>query len=204
MHVSDSPLLQADWQAIQTFEPGDPNENPWVLGRPGPELIEISAYDTAWPQTYLQLYRQITKTMKNRALAVEHIGSTAVPYLPAKPVIDIDLIVADPEDEASYIPALQALGYVLTVRERSWYGHRMLRLQSPRVNLHVFGPACPEHARHRLFRDWLREHEDDRQRYAEAKLTAGQGEHSVIAYNEKKQAVLRDVYSRLFAAGSRP
>ena len=50
----------------------------------------------------------------------------------------------------------------------------------------------------------LREHEDDRQRYAEAKLTAGQGEHSVIAYNEKKQAVLRDVYSRLFAAGSRP
>uniref|UniRef100_B8J0F0 Uncharacterized protein n=1 Tax=Desulfovibrio desulfuricans (strain ATCC 27774 / DSM 6949 / MB) TaxID=525146 RepID=B8J0F0_DESDA len=66
MQVSDSPLLQADWQAIQTFEPGDPNENPWVQGRPGPELLEISAYDTAWPQTYLQLHRQITKNCKAR------------------------------------------------------------------------------------------------------------------------------------------
>lgn len=144
MHTSNNPLPQADRQAIQTFEPGDPNENPWVQGRPGPELIEVLAYAPTWSQTYGQLYRQIIKALKNRALAVEHIGSTAVPHLSAKPVIDIDLIVADPEDEASYIPALQALGYVLTVRERSWYGHRMLKLQNPRANLHVFGPASPE------------------------------------------------------------
>lgn len=201
MSYSHSPLPQADWQAIQTFEAGDPDEDPWVNGSAPREAIEVSEYDPSWPQRYLALREPIAQALGARALALEHVGSTAVPGLPAKPVIDIDLIVADPEEEADYLPALEGLGYVLTIRERSWYGHRMLRLSSPRVNLHVFGPACAEHARHCLFRDWLRAHADERQRYAQAKFAAGQDEDQVAVYNEKKQAVVREIYARLLAAG---
>ncbi len=201
MSESRSPLSPADWLAIQIFEPGDPGEDPWVNGPAPREEIEVSDYDPAWPQRYEVLRERIAQALGPRALALEHVGSTAVPQLPAKPVIDIDLIVADPEEEAAYVPALQALGYELTIRERSWYGHRMFRLATPRVNLHVFGPACPEHARHCLFRDWLREHDEERRRYAQAKFAAQQNEDQVTAYNEKKQAVVREIYARLFAAG---
>ncbi|HHR3935051.1 MULTISPECIES: GrpB family protein [Gammaproteobacteria] len=80
--------------------------------------------------------------------AYDHVGSTAVEGLAAKPIIDIDLIVENPEDEASYLLALEALGYELTIREPSWYQHRMLKLHHPMVNLHVFGKDCPEYYRH--------------------------------------------------------
>ncbi|NHW59438.1 GrpB family protein, partial [Escherichia coli] len=90
----------------------------------------------------------ITQKLKDKCLAIEHIGSTAVPGLDAKPIIDIDLIVADPADEPRYIPWLNQLGYELTVREPSWYQHRMLKLETPKVNLHIFAPNCPEHLRH--------------------------------------------------------
>lgn len=131
-------------------------------------------------------------------LEIEHVGSTAVPDLPAKPVIDIDLIVPDPEREEQYVPALQALGYDLTIRERSWYQHRMLRREEPRVNLHVFGPACPEHARHVLFRDWLRQQPADRKRYAEAKMLAKDGVDTAHDYNRRKQDVVLDIYQAIF------
>ncbi|WP_416776658.1 GrpB family protein [Xenorhabdus budapestensis] len=100
---------------------------------------------------------------------IEHVGSTAVPGMVAKPVIDIDLIVEDPTQEEKYVPALERLGYDLTVREPNFYQHRCLRLAKPRVNLHVFGLDFPEHIRHIWFRDWLREHPEDCERYIAAK-----------------------------------
>jgi GrpB-like predicted nucleotidyltransferase (UPF0157 family) len=98
---------------------------------------------------------------------------------------------------------LAAIGFRLAVREPWWYGHRMLRGAAPAVNLHVYGPESAESARQRLFRDWLREHSDDRDRYAAAKREASAastaaGEH-VQQYTVRKQAVLRDVYARIFA-----
>jgi GrpB-like predicted nucleotidyltransferase (UPF0157 family) len=68
--------------------------------------------------------------------------------------------VADPVDEAAYVPALEALGLV------HW-------LTEPRVHVHVFGPDCPEPVRHRMFRDWLTEHPDDRERYDRMFAAAG-------------------------------
>jgi GrpB-like predicted nucleotidyltransferase (UPF0157 family) len=134
----------------------DPTENPWVDAAPPPETITIIPYDPDWPHRFQALATDIRTALGDTALDVEHVGSTSVEHLAAKDVIDIDLTVADPRDEALYIPALERLGYVHTVREPSFHEHRCLRLTNPRANLHVFGPDCPETIRHRMFREWLR------------------------------------------------
>lgn len=189
-----------DPQQIMEFAEGDPNENPWVEGQPQIEHIALSAYDPVWSQQFEQIQADIVAVLADQVLSIVHVGSTAVAGLAAKPVIDIDLIVADPEDETSYVPRLAQLGYRLTIREPSWYQHRMLRLDQPRVNLHVFAPNCPEHIRHVLFRDWLRTHTEDRQRYADIKQRALDGVDTVQAYNLNKQAVVRDIYQNIFKA----
>ena len=84
---------------ITTFEDGDPNENPWVAGEPKAEVIEVQAYDPSWPVLYQRLSQEILHALGSKALAIAHVGSTAVLGLPAKPVIDIDVLVADPEQE---------------------------------------------------------------------------------------------------------
>ena len=132
------------------------------------------------------------------------MGSTAVPGLAAKPVIDIDLTVADPGREQDYVPALEAIGFLLVIREPWRYGHRALQADEPRCNLHVFGFDSPEPVRHRIFRDWLRA-SPERDRYAAAKRQAasaanGAGEH-VMQYNARKQQVVREIYHRAFLAG---
>jgi GrpB-like predicted nucleotidyltransferase (UPF0157 family) len=142
----------------------------------------------------------IRAALGDAALDIEHIGSTSVEGLAAKDVIDIDLTVADPRLEERYVPALERLGYVLTIRAPSWHEHRCLRLAEPRANLHVFGPDCPEAIRHRMFRDWLRAHPEDRARYEDAKRAAIPGGGNVMDYNERKQDVIREIYDRLFRA----
>ena len=143
----------------------DPGEDPWVNGPPPVEVVQIVPYDDDWPRRFRELAADIRAALGVVVLDLEHVGSTSVAGLAAKDVIDIDLTVADPRDEDVYLAPLEKLGYMLTVREPSWHEHRCLRLTSPRVNLHVFGPNCPETIRHRLFRDWLREHPEDRDRY---------------------------------------
>lgn len=178
----------------------DPAENPWVHGPPAPVPITIVPYDPAWPGRFERLAAGLRATLGPVALVVEHVGSTSVPGLAAKDVVDIDLTVPDPSDEATYVPALTRLGYHLTVREPSWHEHRCLRLDAPRVNLHVFGPDCPETVRHRLFRDWLRAHPGDRERYERAKRAAVPGGGTVMDYNARKQDTIRDLLDRAFRA----
>ena len=178
----------------------DPSENPWVNGPPKPETITIVPYDPEWPRRYEVLSVQIRTALGDTALGIEHIGSTSVEGLAAKDVIDIDLTVADPRDEDAYVPPLERLGYVLTVREPSFHEHRCLRLANPRANLHVFGPDCPENIRQRMFRDWLRAHPEDRALYEAAKLAAVPGGGNVMDYNARKQKVIREIYDRIFRA----
>lgn len=199
--MQDAPgVPETEISEIMTFRDGDPAENPWVRGTPVPETAEIVPYSADWPRQFEDVRRRIIAALPQVAIAVEHIGSTAVPGMAAKPVIDVDLIVADPDREADYVPALAADGFVLSVRELTWYRHRMLRLEAPRVNLHVFGPACAEHARHVLFRDWLRDHEADRELYARAKRRAREGARTVESYNKNKKDLIRDIYRRIFEA----
>jgi GrpB-like predicted nucleotidyltransferase (UPF0157 family) len=185
---------------ITHHDDADPDEDPWVLGPPPAETVRLVPYDPGWPRRYQQLSAAVRDVLGDTVLDIEHVGSTSVPGLAAKDVIDIDLTVADPRDEDRYVPVLERLGYVLIIREPSWHEHRCLRLAEPRVNLHVFGPDCPETIRHRMFRDWLRAHPEDRVRYEEAKVAAVPGGGRVMDYNARKQDVIRDIYDRLFRA----
>ncbi len=191
---------------IVTFDdaPPPPGESPWVATLGPSTDLQVVAYDPSWPATYDALAMVITEALGDRAVAVEHIGSTSVPGLEAKPVIDIDLTVADSADESAYLPTLERLGFVLTVREPWWYEHRCLRHTDPACNLHVFSPGCAEVERHRILRDWLRSHPDDRSLYASAKAAAADetratGGH-VMDYNAKKESVIREIYARAFRA----
>src|SRR5437763_671703 len=106
--------------------------------------ITISEYDPAWPSMFEQQARRIGSALGARALQVEHAGSTSVPGLAAKPIIDIYLVVANSADEPSYVRDLEAAGYVLRIREPDWNEHRMFKGVSPDVNLHCFSDGCPE------------------------------------------------------------
>jgi GrpB-like predicted nucleotidyltransferase (UPF0157 family) len=189
-----------------TFTDSEPPEGAtaWLPGAVPAAGIEIAGPDPAWPAQYAALADRIRGALGWRALHLEHVGSTSVPGLAAKPVIDIDLTVADPGREPAYIPALEAAGFTLAIREPWWHGHRALTADAPRCNLHVFGPDSPEPFRHRLFRDWLRGNPADRDRYAAAKRQAATqanagGEH-VMQYNARKQHVVRVIYHRAFTA----
>jgi GrpB-like predicted nucleotidyltransferase (UPF0157 family) len=176
----------------------DEDENPWVDGPPPPTTVVIVDYDPAWPDRYASLASSVRAALGDRVLEIDHVGSTSVTGLAAKDVIDIDLTVVDPRNEGAYIPALVADGWRHVVREPSWHEHRCLARDDPRANLHVFGPDCPELVRHRMFRDWLRTHADDRALYAEAKRAAVPGGGRVMDYNARKEAVVREIYDRLF------
>ena len=178
--------------------------NVWVAGA-GPEIgIEVIDPDPDWPRQYDALAGRIREALGWRVLQLEHVGSTAVPGLPAKPVIDIDLTVADPGREQDYVPALEAAGFRLRVREPWWHGHRVLRADEPPCNLHVFGFDSPELIKHRIFRDWLRGNPGDRDRYAaikrQAAADANAAAEHVMQYNARKQQVIREIYYRAFTA----
>jgi GrpB-like predicted nucleotidyltransferase (UPF0157 family) len=181
-----------------------PGVDQWVPGT-GPAVgIEVTDPDPAWPQRYEVLASRIREALGWRALQLEHVGSTSVPGLAAKPVIDIDLTVADPEREQDYVPALETVGFRLVIREPWRYGHRALVADEPRCNLHVFGFDSPEPVKHRIFRDWLRGNPAECDRYAAAKREAASdanaaGEH-VMQYNARKQQVIREIYHRAFVA----
>ena len=181
-----------------------PGLDPWVGGLRPRTDIEVVDPDPAWPERFTELCGRIRAVLGERALRVEHVGSTAVPGLAAKPVIDVDLTVADAADEPAWLPPLEEAGFLLTIREPWWQEHRALRHDDPWCNLHVFGPEAPEPVRHRLFRDWLREHPDDLAAYARTKRAAAEaanaaGEH-VMQYNARKEALIREIYDRAFRA----
>ena len=166
--------------------------------------IELADPDPGWPRRYNDLAGRIRAALGWRVLQLEHVGSTAVPGLAAKPVIDIDLTVADPGREQDYIPAPATIGFQLVIREPWLYGHRALVTGEPRCNLHVFGFDSPEPVRHRIFRDWQRGNPADRERYAATKRQAASaantaGEH-VMQYNARKQQVIREINHRAFVA----
>ena len=184
-----------------------PGANPWVPGRePRPYRIAVVEYDEAWPARFDRVAGLVRSALGDRVLELHHVGSTSVVGLPAKPVIDIDLVVADPADEPAYVPDLEAAGFVHTAREPWWHEHRGLRLEDPPTHLHVFGPGCPEVVRHLMFQAWLREHPEDLATYADAKRTAAAemnarpGGGTGMDYNRHKEQVVREIYDRMFRA----
>jgi GrpB-like predicted nucleotidyltransferase (UPF0157 family) len=121
-----------------------------------------------------------------------------VPGLAAKPLIDLVLVVADTSDESTYVPALEVVGYVLRIREPGWYEHRLFKGPDTNVNVHTFSDGCEEIERMVAFRDWLRAHDEDRERYEQAKreLAAREWKH-VQNYADARSAVVTEIVGRI-------
>jgi GrpB-like predicted nucleotidyltransferase (UPF0157 family) len=131
--------------------------------------ISLSEYDSAWPELFSREERRIRGALGSRVIRLEHVGSTAVPGLIAKPIIDILLVVANSADEPSYVPALEAEGYVLRIREPGWHEHRLLKGPDTDINLHVFTRGENEIDRMLTFRNMLRTDPEIRDLYAQTK-----------------------------------
>jgi GrpB-like predicted nucleotidyltransferase (UPF0157 family) len=167
---------------------------------PPTEPVVLVAYDPEWPRLYAREEARIREALGATALQVEHAGSTSIPGLAAKPVIDIVLVVPDSADEAAYVPALEAAGYVLRIREPHWFEHRALRGSHPRVNLHVFSAGCPEIDRMLLFRDHLRRDTRDRGLYERTKRELAQRQWKYVQhYADAKSDVVEQILERAHA-----
>jgi GrpB-like predicted nucleotidyltransferase (UPF0157 family) len=163
--------------------------------------IRLQDYDPAWPERFRREAAGIHEALGGRERRIEHIGSTSVPGLVAKPIVDILLVVDEPDDEASYLPALEAAGYELRVREPDFDRHRMLRTPQKDVHVHVLPPESREIERYLLFRDRLRADTGERELYAaEKRRLAAQRWPTMQHYAEAKTAVVEAIIARAAAA----
>lgn len=170
--------------------------------KPLNSTVTLVPYDPNWPRVYERHAGRIREALSEKVLLLEHVGSTSVPGLSAKPVIDIILEVADAADESSYIPPLEKTGFILRIREPDWFEHRLLKTPQADVNLHIFSAGCEEIERMLTFRDWLRTHEEDRQLYEKTKreLAARTWKHTQH-YADAKSEVVQTILDRALRSG---
>jgi GrpB-like predicted nucleotidyltransferase (UPF0157 family) len=159
--------------------------------------IEVVPYDPAWRERFGAWRELLAAELDSSALSIDHVGSTAVPGLPAKPVIDIQVSVADVEDESSYVPPIERAGVALRFRE---VGHRYFRPagdQAREVQVHVCASGSEWEAAHLLLRDFLRADPATRRAYGELKQElATRYRDDRIAYNEAKTNFIFDAMER--------
>lgn len=163
--------------------------------------IMLAEYDSGWPDLFTREAVRIRAILGGTAVQVEHVGSTSVPGLAAKPIIDILLAVPDSADEPAYAPALQSAGYVLQNREPNWFEHRLFKGPDTDINLHVFTTGAIEIDRMLLFRDWLRANAADRDAYLQVKRDlAGRTWRHIQHYADAKTAIVEQVLARASAS----
>jgi GrpB-like predicted nucleotidyltransferase (UPF0157 family) len=172
------------------------------VGRlPGGKVV-IVAYDPAWPGLFDREAERIRRILGERVRLLEHVGSTSIPGLAAKPRIDMVLAVPDSTDEPGYVPDMESGGYVLKLRERDWFEHRLFKGPDADINLHTFTVGCPEIDKMLLFRDWLRTHPDERALYERTKLALASRRWEITQhYADAKTDVVEAILAR---AGWRP
>ncbi len=159
--------------------------------------IELHEYDPAWADLYRREESRIRGALGDRVIAVEHVGSTSVPGLAAKPIIDIVLAVADSADEASYVPALEAERYTLIIREENWFEHRLFKGPDTDINLHVFSEGATEIDLMLAFRDHLRANPADRALYEHVKRDLASRDWKYVQnYADAKSEVITDITHR--------
>ena len=161
--------------------------------------VALAEYDPDWPERFAREAAVIKEALGPAALQIEHVGSTSVPGLAAKPIIDVLLVVVHAADEPSYVPVLEARGYVLRIREPHWFEHRMLKGGGTArdVNLHVFSSGCPEIDRLVGFRDRLRANDADRDLYLRTKRELASREWRFVQnYADAKGAVIEEIIAR--------
>jgi GrpB-like predicted nucleotidyltransferase (UPF0157 family) len=159
--------------------------------------VQVVDYDPAWPALFRREAERIRAVLGERVVLLEHVGSTSVPGLAAKPVIDILLVVPDSADEPAWLPDLEAAGYTLVIREPDWYQHRCLKGPDTNLNLHVYSPRCSEIERYLTFRDRLRAHPGDRASYQRVKRELAERDWTYVQeYADAKGEVVEAIIAR--------
>lgn len=159
--------------------------------------IVLEEYNDSWPIVYKYEEKRLLTILGDKIKCIEHVGSTSVPGLCAKPIIDILMVVNDSSSEDDYIPELLSAGYWLKIREPEWFEHRMLKGPDTDINLHVFSQGASEIDKMLLFRNWLRENDADRELYADTKRQlAKQIWKYVQNYADAKSQVVLEIMER--------
>lgn len=205
-----APPVRTPWGSLNARldAPGDvhltlySNDRASVASVPPGGVVELVEPAPEWATTGARLVREVAQTLGRVARAVHHAGSTAVPGLAAKPVIDLLLAVDDSTDEDSYVPALEGVGYVLHHREPEWHEHRLLKRTGPAVNLHVFALGSVEIDRMLDLREHLRADARDRWLYESTKRELATRTWRVVQdYADAKSAVVREILERAQGGG---
>lgn len=190
----------------------EPKGPEFLVPRERAPQVVIAEPDPVWATQYADEEQLIGAALGAVLRTIDHVGSTSVPGLPAKPVVDILLTVADPTDESSYVVPLESVGYTFHHREPHWHQHRLFKKGTPhfapgrpegepRVNLHVFPDTCDEVARMVAFRDWLRASAADRALYAQVKRELAARDWDVVQdYADAKTEVVTAIMQRALAA----
>ena len=159
--------------------------------------IVIVEYDAFCPERFQKHAAIISRALGIKALSIEHVGSTSVPGLAAKPIIDIIVQVQNSGDEPAYLPALLAAGYVLRVCEPNWHQHRMVRTPGLDVHVHIFSAGCSEVSRQIAFRDHLRRNAEDRLLYQSTKRRLAKEDWpNMDTYARAKTEVVEQITAR--------
>jgi GrpB-like predicted nucleotidyltransferase (UPF0157 family) len=183
---------RAEWMKAAWIEPA-----PRLEGK-----VTLAEYDPAWPALFEREAERIRGALGSTVVSLDHVGSTSVPGLVAKPIIDMVLIVGSSADEPSYVPQLEGAGYRLVIREPDWHEHRVFKGPDTNINLHVYSPGDTELARMVGFRDHLRSDEADRRRYeAEKRRLADQDWEYVQHYADAKTKVVESILKKVGKPG---
>ncbi len=159
--------------------------------------VYLAEYDPEWPRLFEREAARVRGVLGERIVLLEHVGSTSVPGLAAKPRIDMLLVVADSANEAAYVPTLEAATYVLHIREPEWHQHRLFKGPDTDINLHVFSQGDSEIERMLLFCDWLRNHPADRQLYEQTKRDLARRTWKYVQnYADAKAEVVETIIAR--------
>jgi GrpB-like predicted nucleotidyltransferase (UPF0157 family) len=173
-----------------------------LIGGVEKRVIEIVDYQPDWPEKYQAHAQAIATALGDTAIRIEHIGSTSVPGLGAKPIIDILLVVANSADEDTYLPQMERAGYELRVREPEFHEHRMFRTAARDVDVHFYSPDSPEIVRNVTFRDRLRGSAEERRLYEDTKRRlATQSWPDMNAYAVAKSEVIERIIAAACGTG---
>jgi len=179
------------WTDVETIE---------LIGGKEKRQLVVVGYCREWPEIFIEHRNRLAAAVRGQSVVIEHIGSTSVPGLAAKPIIDVVVAVDDITAEEDYLPQLLAAGYELRVREP---GHRLVRTPELDVHVHIYAKGDLAVTNYLLLRDQLRSDAGDRELYARTKRELiAQGFDDMNAYSDAKSEVIAGILSRARASKS--
>jgi GrpB-like predicted nucleotidyltransferase (UPF0157 family) len=162
------------------------------------EPVVVEPYDPAWPATFTLLRDRIAPVLGELAVGIEHVGSTAVPGLDAKPIIDVDVVIRHADDLDEVARLLAQLGYT-RLGDLGVVGREAFRASSglPRHHLYVCASGAPAMQAHLILRDALRDDAELARQYGELKrVLADRYRDDRDAYAEGKSGFIAAVLRR--------